>query len=134
MNTTTNINILNRRKQDGEHLADHEEYALHIARTLSEIISSEYITCFEYLTLYEYLADCLDIEYRVGSQHEYRSVKIAITLGGPACYIDTDLQAVVCVWWSGTCACEYGRTYNERDAITSEIDTIFAELHDQIAA
>ena len=136
MNTNTNINILSRREQDGEQLEPHEEYALLIAKTLSAIHNGterSEDSENEPMSFYEYLSDPLDIEYRISAQHEYWSIKIAITLGGPACYIDTDLQAVVC-YWSGSCICEYGWTLDERDEITAAIDDIFSELYELMEA
>ena len=132
----TNIILLSRRKQNGEQLSHSEEYALSIAKTLSAIndgAESSEDSTNEPMYFYLYLDDVLDIEYRTGSQHDYRSVKVAITLGGPACYIDTEIQAVVC-YWGDSCICEYGRTINERDEITAAIDGIFAELFDMQVA
>ena len=130
MNTT--INILTRRKQSGEQLADHEDYALLIGNQLSAIINGTERSDYnegEDMTFDEYLDDVLDVEYRSGGDGEYRSVKVAVALGGPACYLDTDLQAVICAWWSDTCVCEYGKMFDERAAITEAIDGIFSDLY-----
>lgn len=128
----SNINTLSSRHQDGEHLALHEDYALMVAIRLNAIVNGREPNeenDNNHMTVYDYLCDTLDIEYRTGVARDYRSVKVAITLGGPACWIDTDLQAVLCSWGSDTCICEYGRTYDEQVAITTEIDEMFSELY-----
>lgn len=54
----------------------------------------------EALSLYDYFADALDMEYRVGSDKEYRSARIMVTCGGPNVYIDTATRAVELYWWT----------------------------------
>jgi predicted RNA-binding Zn-ribbon protein involved in translation (DUF1610 family) len=54
----------------------------------------------EALSLYDFFADCLDIEYRCGSDREYRSVSIMVACGGPNIYIDTAEKAVLLYWWT----------------------------------
>lgn len=54
---------------------------------------------WEQQSLYDYFSDCLDIEYRVGSDKEYRSVCVMVTCGGPNIYIDTESKAVELYWW-----------------------------------
>lgn len=53
----------------------------------------------EQLSLYDYFEDCLDVEYRVGSDKQYRSVCIMVTCGGPNIYIDTASKRVELYWW-----------------------------------
>ena len=128
----TNVNILSHRKLNGEHLAAHEDYALTIANQLSAISNGTEPgedNDNEPMSFYEFLDDPLDDEFRTGAWSVYRSVKIAITLGGPGCWIDSDLQAVVCLWGSGTCICEYGQTHSEQVAITESIDELFSQYY-----
>lgn len=54
----------------------------------------------EQLSLYDFFADVYDIEYRRGSDREYRSVKIMVACGGPNIYIDTARRAVLLYWWT----------------------------------
>ena len=54
----------------------------------------------EQLGIYDYLQDTFDIEYRCGSDKEYRSVRIMIACGGPNIYIDTAEKAVLLYWWT----------------------------------
>jgi hypothetical protein len=54
---------------------------------------------WEQQSLYDYFSDCLDVEYRVGSDKEYRSVCVMVTCGGPNIYIDTESKAVELYWW-----------------------------------
>lgn len=53
----------------------------------------------EELSLYDYFEDALDIEYRIGSNKEFRSVKILVACGGPNIWIDTATGQVVLRWW-----------------------------------
>lgn len=55
---------------------------------------------YEQLSIYDYLEDCLDIEYRVSSRHELRSVQIMVACGGPNIYLDTASGRVEMYWWS----------------------------------
>ena len=50
----------------------------------------EELSINDQLSLYDYFEDALDIEYRVGSNKDYRSVCIMVTCGGPNVYIDTE--------------------------------------------
>ena len=54
----------------------------------------------EQMNLYDYLEDILDIEYRIGSRGDFRSVQIMVTCGGPNIYIDTATKQVELYWWT----------------------------------
>lgn len=54
---------------------------------------------YEQQSIYDFLEDCLDIEYRISSRHELRSVQIMVTCGGPNIYIDTGSNKVELYWW-----------------------------------
>jgi predicted RNA-binding Zn-ribbon protein involved in translation (DUF1610 family) len=54
---------------------------------------------FEQLSIYDYLEDVLDIEYRIGSDKELRSVQIMVACGGPNIYLDTASKRVELYWW-----------------------------------
>src|SRR5690554_651946 len=41
------------------------------------------------LSAYDFLSDSLDVNYTIGSDMEYRSGIVYITIGGPNAYIDT---------------------------------------------
>lgn len=69
----------------------------------------------EFLGIWDYMSDILDIEYRCGSDREYRSCKIMVTCGGPNIYIDTASAMVKLYWW--TEYAEYPLSYEARDAI-----------------
>ena len=56
----------------------------------------------EQLSVLDFIQDAYDIEYRVGSDREYRSVKIMVACGGPNIYIDTARRLVTLHWW-----CDY---------------------------
>lgn len=67
---------------------------------------------WEQMSLYDYFSDCLDIEYRCGSDREYRSVCIMVACGGPNIYIDTAEKAVLLYWWT-----DRARYYLSSDAV-----------------
>lgn len=52
----------------------------------------------EQLSVLDFIQDAYDIEYRVGSDREYRSVKIMVACGGPNIYIDTARRLVTLRW------------------------------------
>ena len=70
---------------------------------------------YEQLSIWDFLNDVYDVEYRVGSDKEYRSVKIMVACGGPNIYIDTASALVKLYWW--TEYAEYPLSYEARDAI-----------------
>ena len=76
----------------------------------------------EQLSLYDYFADVLDIEYRVGSDKELRSVSLMVACGGPNIYIDTAKKAVLLYWW--TDRAEYPISHD----VCEEIDAYAEEL------
>ena len=70
---------------------------------------------YEQLSIWDYMSDILDIEYRCGSDREYRSCKITVACGGPNIYIDTASAMIKLYWW--TEYAEYPLSYAARDAI-----------------
>lgn len=73
----------------------YQQYVESTARDIEEAVNTG--------NLYEYLEDALDIEYRCDSRKEYRSVQIALTIGGPSVYIDTANNRVE-LYWGGQSA------------------------------
>jgi predicted RNA-binding Zn-ribbon protein involved in translation (DUF1610 family) len=56
---------------------------------------------WEQISFYDYFEDgVLDVEFRIGSDRKYRSVKIMVAWGGPNIYIDTAAKAVQLFWWT----------------------------------
>lgn len=72
---------------------------------------------WEQMSLYDYFSDCLDIEYRCGSDREYRSACIMVSCGGPNIYIDTAEKAVLLYWWT-----DRARYYLSSDAVDAVDD------------
>ena len=70
---------------------------------------------WEQQNLYDYFSDCLDIEYRCGSDREYRSCSVMVACGGPNIYIDTARRAVLLYWW--TDRAEYPLSSDAVDAV-----------------
>lgn len=77
----------------------------------------------EQLSIWDYLDDVFDIEYRIDSNKELRSVQLMVACGGPNIYIDTASKAVELYWWGERA--NYPISY---DAAT-EIDAWAEELY-----
>ena len=77
---------------------------------------------FDQLSLYDYFDDCYDIEYRVGSDKQLRSVCIMVACGGPNIYIDTGSKRVELYWWGDRAY------YPIKSDVCDEIDSVFEEI------
>ena len=75
----------------------------------------------EKISLYDYAADALDFEVILTSMKTVKSIRLYVTLGGPTCYVDTELPAVVCAW--GGDREEYPLDWDACD----ELESIIAE-------
>lgn len=64
----------------------------------------------------------LDVVYIVNQDKSYKAVRVAITLGGPNVYIDTEKRAVCLYWWGDEAS------YLLDDSILDQIDELFEEL------
>ncbi len=53
----------------------------------------------EQMSVWDWAEDILDIEYRVDSYKELRSVQIMVAFGGPNIYVDTATKSVELYWW-----------------------------------
>ena len=74
-------------------------------------------------SLFDYFEDALDIEYRIGSDREYRSARIMIACGGPNIYIDTQSGKVELYWWN-----EEGEAWID-DEVVDVINEFLEELY-----
>lgn len=63
------------------------------------ILGGRQIADVQPMSAFDYLSDALDIEYRVGSDKEYRSAEVLVACGGPNVWIDTKRNMVVGAWW-----------------------------------
>ena len=100
------------------------EYAKHVAEEIEAIYNGtteEENDDGEKMSLYDYVADALDFEVVLTSTKTVKAVRLYVTLGGPTCYADTELHAVVCAW--GTDREEYPLDWDACD----EIENIIAE-------
>ena len=78
----------------------------------------------EAVSIWDYFQnDIYDIEYRIGSDKEYRSVRFMVACGGPNIYIDTKEKSVLLYWWN-----EYA-DYPISYEACNETDTYFEELY-----
>lgn len=74
------------------------EYAKRIAEEAEAYYNGTTNEDGEEVGLYDYFADALDYEVILSSTKTVKAVRLIVTLGGPTCYIDTELREVVCVW------------------------------------
>ena len=55
----------------------------------------------EAATLWDYFeGSTYDVEFRIGSDKQFRSVRVMVACGGPNIYIDTAAGAVQLYWWT----------------------------------
>lgn len=78
----------------------------------------------EAISIYDYFdgTEAYDIEYRIGSNREYRSVCVMVACGGPNIYIDTATKNVELYWWTDRAS------YPLSLEAVNEIDAYFEEL------
>ena len=74
--------------------------------------------------LYSYFNDVLDIEYTIGGDGSYRGVRLAVALGGPNVWVDTNRGEVFGAWGTDR---ESAWLPSE---VCAEIDAIFEEYFD----
>ena len=101
-----------------------KEYAKRVAEEIEAIYNGtteEENDYGEKMSLYDYVADALDFSAIVSSQKTIQSVRLYVTLGGPTCYVDTELHAVVCAW--GGDRAEYALGWD----VCDELESIIAE-------
>ena len=55
---------------------------------------------YEMKTIWDYLNDVYNVEFRVDSSKELRSVQIMVACGGPNIYLDTASRDVELYWWT----------------------------------
>lgn len=54
----------------------------------------------EQLGIWDFLSDVYDVEYRCGSDREFRSVRVMVACGGPNIYLDSASKDVELYWWN----------------------------------
>ena len=100
------------------------KYAQRVAKEIEAIYNGtteEENNDGEKMSLYDYVADALDFSAVVSSQKTIQSIRLYVTLGGPTCYVDTELHAVVCAW--GGDRAEYALDWD----VCDELENIIAE-------
>lgn len=85
------------------------------------ILGGEEVTCVGPMSGFDYLSDVLDIEYRVGSDREYRSAELLVTFGGPNIWIDTKRNMVVGAWWGD----HYEAPYRDEMGLDDACEELF---------
>ena len=98
------------------------EYAQYVAEEIEAICNGtteEKNDDGEKMSLYDYVADALDFEVILTSTKTVKSIRLYVTLGGPTCYVDTELHSVVCEW--GGDRAEYALDWDVCDELESII-------------
>ena len=103
---------------DADALADTREY--HCPRCGCVFPEDE----LEPYGIYDHFNDVYDIEYRIGSDREYRSVRLMVACGGPNIYIDTASKAVELYWWTDRASFPLSTT--AANAIDDEFEQLYA--------
>ena len=98
-----------------------DENELYIMPNNEELFAGDVypVSWFDWLGDNEY-----DIEYTIGGDKEYRSVRVMIACGGPNIYINTKSGDVELYWWSES-AC-YPMSSDVVDYINSVYEELFA--------
>lgn len=78
----------------------------------------------EAVSMFDYFENVYDIEYRIGSDKAFRSVRLMVACGGPNIYIDTAEKAVLLYWWT-----DFAR-YNLTSDTAEAINEAFEELYE----
>ena len=99
------------------------KYAQNVAEEIEAIYNgtTEEENDGEKMSLYDYVSDALDFEIVLTSMKTVKSIRLYVTLGGPTCYVDTELHAVVCAW--GGDRAEYALDWD----VCDELENIIAE-------
>lgn len=74
-------------------------------------------------SVYDYFNDCLDIEYTISANGDFRGCKIMVACGGPNIWVDTCRGEVFGAWGSDR------ETAWIPSEICNEIDYIFEEMY-----
>lgn len=82
----------------------------------------------EIVSFWEYFVgeeadDVYDVEYTIGSNKEYRGVRLMVACGGPNIYIDTRAGEVQLYWWTDKATAWIPRE------VCDAIDEVWEELY-----
>lgn len=104
-----------------------QEYAVRIREELLSYCNGEEINKdVEQSSLHDYLAkNTLNMEAIIASNGAFKACRVYITLGGPACWIDTEERAVKCVWGADSGSAWIGD-------VADEVEDIIAEYYDGV--
>lgn len=64
---------------------------------------------WEQLGVYDWADDVLDVSYLIGSDGQYRAVKLVVATGGPHIVCDTESNYVELYWWGERARYEMSR-------------------------
>ena len=106
--------------EESEHENENGETCYTCPNCSEEIEESE----LEAVSIYDFFNDDIyDLEYRIGSDRQYRSVRVMVACGGPNIYIDTARKAVLLYWW--TDHAEYSLLSSTCEAIDQYFEELF---------
>lgn len=71
----------------------------------------------------DYFDDCYDMAFTIGSDMQYRGVRLMVACGGPNIYVDTMTRQVELYWWSDSAR------YRITSDVVEAIDTYFEDYY-----
>lgn len=74
-------------------------------------------------TMLDYFSDAFDIEYHIGSDRNFRSVRLMVACGGPNIYVDTCAKEVQLYWWTDRAT--YPISTEAADAINEDFEMLY---------
>lgn len=123
---------------NGEYYAINEESSEYFTN-YEEIDNEDFTTSYKILDGYyegdivedepiqvdfwNYFNDVYDIEYTIGSDKQYRGVRLMVACGGPDIYINTMTKQVELYWWGDNAS------YYIPSEVCEEIDALFEEYY-----
>ena len=79
---------------------------------------------WDFVSMYDYFENNVyDIEYRINSSKEFKSVRLMVAGGGPNIFIDTSEHAVKLYWWTDRAE------YPLESDVCNSINEMFEELY-----
>ena len=95
-----------------------EENDTYIMRNGEELFAGDVYP----VDIWEWLGDVYDVEYAVGGDKTYRSVRLMIACGGPNIYLNTRTEDVELDWWNESAS------YPMSSDVVNMIDSTYEDL------
>jgi hypothetical protein len=73
------------------------------------------------LSGFDYIANALDINWILNSDHALKGARILVAFGGPNIWIDTDKQTVEGTWWNESFKAPYSNDEMDIEGACAEV-------------